>query len=229
MMMMMMDDDSLAGAFSPVVFFDGEREIDLGTIVITPAMTFHAFRSIISQKIGISYHQLTIYFERTTSPHHHRRHPVTSKFNFSAAMGESSFAFFRVVLKRSRRLRRRRLRNLTLEAQYMDYAARLREEMEREKERYLMSLNLNSDLYSDLSSSYYWGGINGGGFRMSSDDGVSSSGSTSSDRVLCDVCLNYSTMESETVPFHWCKNDAVTLAFRSHAGPIGPPSKTQVR
>ncbi|KAJ8426232.1 hypothetical protein Cgig2_009676 [Carnegiea gigantea] len=198
----MMDDDSLAGAFSPVVFFDGEREIDLGTIVITPGMTFHAFRSIISQKIGISYHQLTIYFERTTSPyqhhHHHRRHPVTSKFNFSAAMGESSFAFFRVVLKRSHRLRRRRLRNPTLEAQYMDYAIRLREEMEREKG------------------------------RISSDDGVSSSGCTSSDRVLCDVRLNYSTMESETVPFHWCKNDAITLAFRSHAGPIGPPSKTQV-
>lgn len=252
MMMMENNGNNINDALFPVVFFDGEREIDLGTVLITPSMNFKGFQSVISQKIGISPHQITTYFtplHQHQHYHHRRRHPVTNKFNFAAAIPESNSSFFLVVLKRSRRVRRRRpkpapeeeeevfspeMDNFVLlrrnpnpvnfysgEPEYADYLSRLMM-MKRENERYLMSLNLNSNVYSDLSLF-----PRGNHFGMSSDDGVSSSGGGSENRVVfCDVCLN-AKMEGKTVSFHWCKNDAVTMMHRSPAGPIGPPSKNK--
>lgn len=236
-----------AGALFAVVFFDGEREIDLGTILITPSMNFKAFQSLISQRIGISPHQITTYF--TPLHHHHqqqRRRPVTNKFDFAAALPESTTSFFWVVLKRSRRVRRRRPKieasvspeseklvllrrnpNLDYMNPNLDYMDLMRERM-MERERYLMSLNLNSDVYSDLSSLYSRGNLNYG-FGIGSDDGASSSGAGSENNrvVFCDVCWN-ARMEGETPQFHWCKNDAVrpiTEGYRSPAGPIARPAK----
>uniref|UniRef100_A0A7C9D3F9 DUF7138 domain-containing protein n=1 Tax=Opuntia streptacantha TaxID=393608 RepID=A0A7C9D3F9_OPUST len=255
MTMMMMENENSnnlsAGALFAVVFFDGEREIDLGTILITPSMNFKVFQSLISQKIGISPHQITTYF--TPFHHHHnhqqRRRPVTNKFDFAAALPESITYFFWVVLKRSRRVRRRRPKteaaispesdklvllrrnpNLDYVNPNLDYMDLVREQM-MERERYLMSLNLNSDVYSDLSLLYSnsRGNLNHG-FGFGSDDGASSSGGGSENNnrvVFCDVCW-YARMEGETAPFHWCKNDAVrpvTEVYRSPAGPIARPAK----
>ncbi|KAL9227745.1 hypothetical protein vseg_003396 [Gypsophila vaccaria] len=102
----------------PVIFYDGEREIDLGKVQIIPTMTFKLLQSTLSNKIGISPNHITIYFDRTnninnihTHNHHRRRHPVTSKFDFHAVLtagAAGSGSFFWVVLKRGRRNRRRR-------------------------------------------------------------------------------------------------------------------------
>lgn len=243
MTMMMMENERqhhhlLTGALFAVVFFDGEREIDLGSILITQSMIFKEFQSLISHKIGISPHQITTYFTplHQDNHHHHRRRPVTNKFDFAGILPESTTTFFWVVLKRSRRVRRRRpkpagagepllpenvvllRRNPNLE--YMDL---IREQVERE--RYMMSLNLNSDVYSDLSLYSSSCGIYGNGFVVGSDDGGSSSGAGS--EVFCGVCWN-ARMEGETAPFHCCKNDAVAKDFRSPAGPIGPPAKNKL-
>uniref|UniRef100_A0A803MB65 DUF7138 domain-containing protein n=1 Tax=Chenopodium quinoa TaxID=63459 RepID=A0A803MB65_CHEQI len=197
----------------PVTFFDGEREIDVGTVPINPSLTFKSFQSILSSKLQISPHQITIYFQRPNfndfHHHHRRRHAVTNKFDFESAMNESDSSFY-VVQKRSRRTRRRKPKNHPAI-----------NEVEREREKYMMSMNLNSNVYEDLSFGYGGGGGYYGNF---SDDAASSSSSS----VFCDVCYNAAVrggMMDETVPFHWCKNDVVTKVFRSPAGPIAPPNK----
>ncbi|GMH23148.1 hypothetical protein Nepgr_024991 [Nepenthes gracilis] len=98
------------GSYIPVVFSDGEREIDIGNVAVQPSMQFKAFQSIISQKIGISPHQFTIYFQKSSSPpslNNYRKIPVTNKFNFASTVADQN-CYFRAVLKRSRRVRRRR-------------------------------------------------------------------------------------------------------------------------
>ncbi|KAJ8424613.1 hypothetical protein Cgig2_000536 [Carnegiea gigantea] len=216
-----------AGALFAVVFFDGEREIDLGTILITPSMNFKAFQSLISQRIGISPHQITTYF--TPLHHHHnhqqRRRPVTNKFDFAAALPESTTSFFWVVLKRSRRVRRRRPK---IEAAVSPESEKL---VLLRRNPNLDYMNRNSD-YMDLMREQMMererGNLNYG-FGIGSDDGASSSGAGSENNrvVFCDVCWN-ARMEGETPPFHWCKNDAVrplTEGYRSPAGPIARPAK----
>uniref|UniRef100_A0A803L343 DUF7138 domain-containing protein n=1 Tax=Chenopodium quinoa TaxID=63459 RepID=A0A803L343_CHEQI len=248
-------------ALFPVTFFDGEREIDVGTVPITPSLTFKSFQSILSSKLQISPHQITIYFQRPNyndfHHHHRRRHAVTNKFDFENAMAVPDSAFY-VVQKRSRRTRRRKPRSPAINGnndfvllrrdnncdynnifnnlnnhvvnggnynlnEYLEYVNRLRliQEVEREREKYMMSMNLNSNVYEDLSFGYGGGGGYYGNF---SDDAASSSSSS----VFCDVCYNAAVrggIMDETVPFHWCKNDVVTKVFRSPAGPIAPPNK----
>lgn len=250
-----------ATAFFPVTFFDGEKELDMGTIPITPSLTFKSFQSILSTKLQISPHQITIYFERFSdhyNNHHRRRHPVTSKFDFSSILPDSSSAFFWVVQKRSRRTRRRNnkpKRNLLsgndlvllrrrqgyddnggAEAEYFEYMNRLKmlQAVERERERYLMSMSLNSNVYDDLG--FYYGGGNNGGFKGVNSNFSDDAASSSSSSAFCEICYNAAILrsyggddddgdEGNTVPFHCCKNDVVTKVFRSPAGPIAPPSK----
>lgn len=257
---MMMENTNNLSSYFPITFFDGERELDMGKVQITPSLTFKQFQSILSNLLHISPHQITIYFQRHNNNndeefhhhhnHHWRRHPVTSKFDFDSILNESqqNSSFFWVVQKRSRRTRRRKPKSLNfndnnnnggfvlLRRNDLEYANRMRMmmEVERERERYLMSMNLNSNVYDDLS--YLLcnnNNNNNGGFGRRegyngnfSDDGASSSGGTgSSFNGYCDVCYNNAVRGGETVPFHWCKNDAVTKVFRSPAGPIAPPKK----
>ncbi|GAB4830924.1 hypothetical protein Ancab_004952 [Ancistrocladus abbreviatus] len=117
-------------------------------------------------------------------------------------------------------------------SEYLDCANRMKI-LERERERYLMSLNLNSNVYSDFN---IYGGKNfySDGDRMSKDSASSSGGERERMMKVCDMCMNYSKtmMEEdethETVPFHWCKLDAVTLGFQSLASPIARPSKSEL-
>ncbi|GAB2229543.1 hypothetical protein Droror1_Dr00013789 [Drosera rotundifolia] len=272
--------EATAGIF-PVLFFDGERETEIGTVVVSASTTFKTFQSLISQKIGISPHQITIYLERnhhqingfvSTATHHHRKIPVTNKFNFAAIAGDNS-CFFRAVLKRSRRARRRRptskeemisyhnngYNNSTgiispenfvllrrggsypglipspvqydhpvqydqpvqydpaLYEQFLDYKMRI---IEEEKARYLMTLNMNSNVYSDPD--FDWNSSEIG-------DDAASSGSGSrenNNRVVCEFCESYEAKEGETVPFHFCAYDEeVKGVFVSRAGPIARPTK----
>ncbi|GAB4856287.1 hypothetical protein Ancab_014215 [Ancistrocladus abbreviatus] len=282
--------DSATGAFFPVVFFDGVREIDLGNVLVQSSMNFKGFQSLMSQKIGISPHQITIWFGKKINSSisssfksgDYRKIPVTNKFNFASIISGHRNWFFQVVLKRNRRNRRRRAKqsideddaysihseitspdnfillrrnpnspvfpyndgiraatpmdvapdNWSPGSEYLDYANRMKI-LERERERYLMSLNLNSNVYSDFN--IYGGKSFYGGRDRMSDDGASSSGGERERMMMvCDVCMNYSKtiMEEdethETVPFHWCKFDAVTVGFRSPAGPIARPSKSEL-
>ncbi|GAB4830913.1 hypothetical protein Ancab_004941 [Ancistrocladus abbreviatus] len=117
-------------------------------------------------------------------------------------------------------------------SEYLDYASRMKI-LERERERYLMSLNLNSNVYLDFN---IYGGKNfySDGDRMSDDGALSSKGERERMMKVCDVCMNYSKMmmeedgTHEMVPFHWCKLDAMMVGFPYPANPIARPSKSEL-
>ncbi|KAF2308315.1 hypothetical protein GH714_039985 [Hevea brasiliensis] len=97
------------GASFPVVFFDGEQETSLGDVVVSPSLNFKVFQSIIVEKLGLSPHQFSIYLADRKS--RGSRIPVTGKIDFTAVSYEKD-CFFLVVLKRSRRERRRKSREV---------------------------------------------------------------------------------------------------------------------
>nr|XP_016463125.1 PREDICTED: uncharacterized protein LOC107786187 [Nicotiana tabacum] len=100
-----------AGPEFPVVFFDGEREMNIGSIRVYPLLEFKAFQLMLSQRIGISPNQISIYLsDRKSSKFEDRRRiPITGKANFGLIALEKD-CFFLVVLKRSRKSRSRKAR-----------------------------------------------------------------------------------------------------------------------
>ncbi|GMI96708.1 hypothetical protein HRI_003340100 [Hibiscus trionum] len=196
----------------PVVFFDGECETGIGEVVVHPAMDFKAFQSIISRKIGISPHQLSVYIADSKNPR--IRVPITGKVNFSAVSREND-CFFVVVLKKSRRSRKRKgktaesspsmaavkkeppanamllRRGNNLVFTGLDEFERRVRDLQMEKERYSVNLgNANLRIARESKS------------------------------LVCEECEN-----GRDAGFHWCVYDAVTFGFRSRAGPISRPGK----
>ncbi|KAL7619040.1 hypothetical protein Lser_V15G02243 [Lactuca serriola] len=106
------EDDAAAAknAVFPVVLFDGERETDVGNVKIHEDLLFKEFQMKLSQMIGISYNNLTTYLvdsrKSKISPER-RKILITGKVNFSVIIRERN-CYFLVVLKRSRRDRRRK-------------------------------------------------------------------------------------------------------------------------
>ncbi|CDP10606.1 unnamed protein product [Coffea canephora] len=102
--------DGGGGAAFPVIFYDGEREINIGDIRVQPMLEFKTFQMMISQKIGISPNQISIYLVHHSSLAEERRKtPITGKVNFALIIRQKD-CFFLVVLKRSRKSRNRKLR-----------------------------------------------------------------------------------------------------------------------
>lgn len=99
-------EDGGGGATFPVIFFDGERDISIGDIKIHSALDFKAFQLMISQRIGISPNQISIYQVDRKTGH---RNPVTAKTNFALVVRQKD-GFFQVILKRSRKARSRKPR-----------------------------------------------------------------------------------------------------------------------
>ncbi|KAL3536035.1 hypothetical protein ACH5RR_004496 [Cinchona calisaya] len=100
--------DGGGGAAFPVIFYDGEREINIGEIRVQPMLEFKTFQMMISQKIGISPNQISIYLvHHSSSPEERRKTPITGKVNFSFIIRQKD-CFFLVILKRSRKWRKNR-------------------------------------------------------------------------------------------------------------------------
>lgn len=97
--------EDVGGAAFPVVFFDGEQEINIGGVHVNPMMDFKAFQLMLSQRIGISPNQISIYLcDRKAD---RKRVPITGKVNFAFIAREKD-CFFLAVLKRSRKSRNRK-------------------------------------------------------------------------------------------------------------------------
>lgn len=107
--------DGGGGAVFPVIFFDGERDMNIGEIKVHPMLEFKSLQLMMSQKIGISPNQISIYlYDQKTG----QRTPITSKVNFAVVVCRKD-CFFHVILKRSRKSKARRLRSNGLD--YGDY------------------------------------------------------------------------------------------------------------
>nr|DAD28938.1 TPA_asm: hypothetical protein HUJ06_030406 [Nelumbo nucifera] len=238
----------------PVVFSDGEREIDLGSVSVHPSLEFKNFRSFLSQKIGIPPQQIAISLIRRkpsrSPPENRRRIPITDKVDFSTILEDKDCFFFVTMMKRSRRERRgtgdnhlppRPINSLhekipppekillrrdsgmllpfygqTATPEYLstgqgmlglgrvDYENQIRK-LQRMREKFMMSTaNTNPRPYTEYESV---------------TDHIPTNSSVS---VVCEVC---SDAKGTEVPFHQCVYDAVTVGFRSPAGPIARPPK----
>ncbi|KAI3747980.1 hypothetical protein L6452_10765 [Arctium lappa] len=99
-----------ATAAFPVVLYNGEHRINVGNVEIHPTLDYKQFRIVLNQMIGISYNNLTTYLidnRREAIQPEQRKILITGKVNLSGLVREKT-CYFLVVLKRSRRDRRRK-------------------------------------------------------------------------------------------------------------------------
>ncbi|XP_042500849.1 uncharacterized protein LOC122078787 [Macadamia integrifolia] len=111
----------VAVASFPVVFFNGEREIELGNVEIHPSLGFKKLQSVICQMIGISPHQISISLIRekvSRSSDKRRRLPVTDKTDFAAIVKEEDCFLY---IKRLKKERRGKLRQSMGEKDYLSH------------------------------------------------------------------------------------------------------------
>jgi hypothetical protein len=231
------------GASVPVVFSDGERETDIGNVVVHPSLEFETFQSIMSRKIGISPQQFSAYL---AGPDTRRKIPITGKFNFAAVSREKD-CFFLVVLKRSKRERRRRTRRE--DERYGSRMSVVQRTIKKVPEN-VMLLRRNAGIESVQAFSGFVTvmdrvgyenrvrelraerdrylmnmGLSGLCLGKGENVDVAERGVTSqNDVVECEECVRAKDSGRE-VGFHWCVYDAVTFGFRSPAGPIARPVK----
>ncbi|KAJ9184581.1 hypothetical protein P3X46_004293 [Hevea brasiliensis] len=218
------------GASFPVVFFDGEQETSLGDVVVSPSLNFKVFQSIIVEKLGLSPHQFSIYL--ADRKRRGSRIPVTGKIDFTAVSYEKD-CFFLVVLKRSRRERRRKSREVAeIMQNRFDPPANL---MLLRRDGNTIAINSTGFSALDLGRSgyesrvkelqmqkeRYWYLMN---MDLGFEGGPNLGAERSNRTVVCEECLRAKEMGRD-VGFHWCVYDTVTFGFRSPAGPIARPVK----
>ncbi|XP_051148344.1 uncharacterized protein LOC127263392 [Andrographis paniculata] len=121
-----MEEEGGGATAFPVLFYDGERELDIGDVEISPMLEYKPFQQMLSQKIGISPNQISTYLVNRGRNHKsafaedRRRFPITGKVNFASICRQRGCSFL-VVLKRSRKSRNRRERMLS-DAEISDYS-----------------------------------------------------------------------------------------------------------
>ena len=71
----------------PVIVYDGEREISIGNVVVSPSMSVKRFQSLLGEKMGISPHHLSIFLESDKGS----RLAVTSRLNMWAISREKGW------------------------------------------------------------------------------------------------------------------------------------------
>ncbi|KAK0584883.1 hypothetical protein LWI29_020307 [Acer saccharum] len=186
----------------PVIFFDGDREINIGNVVVHPSLDYKSLQSTFSRKIGLSPNQFSVFLaDRKTS----RKIPITGKANFSAISREKDCLFL-VVMRGSRDSRSRRQKRQP-EQPVSD----------------VMLLRRNIGFFvKDLEKGEKYltkTGPGGGGGGQKEANGVV---------FACEHCVR-DQQTGGAVGFHCCVNDTVITGFRSKAGPIARPVTRNLR
>ncbi|KAG2569918.1 uncharacterized protein LOC120683509 [Panicum virgatum] len=229
----------LAAAPSPpppavlsVLFVDGDRTVDLGTVTVHPSLAVKKLQAVVADRVGVAPHQISAALAR---PRRARRVPLDEGADLAAAAAarEGAGCYVLASLRRARRGGRARrdkhkasaadaapppekailkrlpptdLASMVAPAAMLggwDYEAQLREQ----RDWYLMSTAAAADPYllplvPELEDPPMW-----------------------SPRPACPEC-EAAAAAMRQPPFHWCVRDAVvTAGFRSHVGPIERPAK----
>jgi hypothetical protein len=223
-----------------VVFADGNREINVGTVVVDPSLNFKRLLSILSQRIGISPHQFSVYLATSGSD---RKIPINSKVNLAALNHDGGGYYF--FVKRSRRskkasppnkngkgsppnkknlpenvmlLRRGRDRDAAFaDSGFMSPSPPPLILDRGQYEKRMMNLRLEREVF--LMNM----GIDGLSIGRETTNEVSSGGGGNG-RAVCEECLR-AKLKGIDSGFHLCVEDTVTNWFRSPAGPISRPTK----
>ncbi|KAL7614673.1 hypothetical protein Lser_V15G06422 [Lactuca serriola] len=215
----------------PVILYNGERETDVGSIKIHNSLDFKQFQMMLKETIGISYNNLTTYLvdsDKSKIPSERRKILITGKVNFSVLVRERN-CYFLVVLKRSRRDRRRKLNKQS----GLEYGFAIAPSISPE---YLMHLRRNPiDLIDEQMLSVY--GIGSYEFQMQKENYVNAVQNWSHviypplnaaihggrSRALCKDCAK-AEKQGKKAAFHFCVyDDVVEGGFRSPVGPISRP------
>lgn len=215
-----------AEASFPVVFFDGEQKTCLGNVVVSRSLNFKIFQSIISEKLVLSPYQFSIYLTDTRCG---SRIPVIGNFDFSAiSCGKD--CFFLIVLKRSKRERRRKSREMAeIMQNRVDLPANV---MLLRRDGNTIAINNVEFSNLDLGRTGYERRVSelqmekerylmkmGLGF-----EGLNLEAERTNKVVVCEECSRAKETDGD-VGFHWCVHDTITFGFRSPAGPIARPVK----
>ncbi|KAJ1441342.1 hypothetical protein SESBI_01484 [Sesbania bispinosa] len=80
---------------------DGDKEINLGTIVVDPSMNFRRFITLLSQRVEISPYHLFVFLTTVGSD---QKIPITAKVNLASIAGYGSAYYF--FVKPSRQFRK---------------------------------------------------------------------------------------------------------------------------
>ncbi|MED6106176.1 hypothetical protein PIB30_002628 [Stylosanthes scabra] len=194
-----------------IVYFDGDTESNLGQFTVDASFNFNKLLSFLSHKIGMSPHHFSVHLATSN-----RKIPITAKVNVAAIVsGDSATAascFFYV--RRSRRPKRNRTRNKG-------------------------SRGANDSINHNISSP-----ANVVLLRRNNVVPFSGAAVPILSRVEYEKRLMELQMEKERFMlkmatgggaackqcsagmdsgFHWCVYDAVTVGFRSPAGPVARP------
>ncbi|CAN4113969.1 unnamed protein product [Withania somnifera] len=210
-----------AGPEFPVVFFDGEREMNIGSIRIYPLLEFKAFQLMLSQRIGISPNQISIYLadEKSSKFEDRRRIPITGKANFGLISREKD-CFILVVLKRSRKSKNKKTVVKT------GYAGGFSPEnliLLRRTNPEINHLGFGSGFRSLPFYDYY----SCSNLMHLNDPYPDPKTYTNADPFLlmmkskCEQCKGKNGYEKDS-GFHHCTNDPVIVCgYRSRFGPVG--------
>ncbi|KAJ1384785.1 hypothetical protein SESBI_42223 [Sesbania bispinosa] len=196
------------GGITPftVICSGGDREINLGTIVVDPSMNFRRFITLLSQRVGIPPHHLSVFLTAAGSD---RKIPITAKVNLASIAGYGSSHYF--FVKPSRRFRKSLTKNPPHNAVLLrrEAATSASGGVDATAGVTMMApppqhppipdgIDYQRSVMNFLSSHH--GG--GGG-------------------AVCEVCLTGNDSD-----FHLCVHDKVIKGFfRSTAGPISRPAR----
>ncbi|RZC25799.1 uncharacterized protein LOC114393834 [Glycine soja] len=214
-----------------VVYSDGSREINVGTVAVDPTLNFKSLLTLLSQRIGISPHQFSVYLAAVGTD---RKIPVTAKLNLATVRRDGATHYF--FVKRSKRNKKAngngkdaakknhhhpRPENVILLRRAAASAVRDPPLVPpilnpAQYERRLMTLQIERQSY--LMNMKV--GVNGGAAEREF-----SNTSTAAVTAACDGCSK-AKITGINGGFHLCVHDAVTVGFRSPAGPITRPAKT---
>lgn len=234
----------------PIVLFDGENEKHYGNLKIYSDLTFKEFQMKLSQLLGISYNNLTTYLvdsKKSKISPDRRKILITGKVNFAVIVREIN-CYFLVVLKRSRRDRRRKpgtavispddlarvhrgysdFSNDTYSPYYYDNNHDLMM-MQRDNYNYnYMNMNMNMIL-SNSNAMYGFDNVSPLNLNLNFPaidevyPRVRVSNKANRNRSLCDECGKVEK-QGKKDEFHHCVYDEVIVGFfRSAAGPIARP------
>ncbi|KAG5072813.1 hypothetical protein JHK86_008024 [Glycine max] len=195
--------DDGGGPSISVVYFDGHTEATVGEVTVDSSFNFKKFVSFLSQKIGISPHKLSVYLATFGTD---RRIPISGKVNFAAVARDNAAASSFFFVERTKRPRSRKNKSRS--------KGNSRNNSNAPRENVVLLRRNDTVAGHVLGRAEYEKWVRD--LQMERERYWLSMGM----RMLCEECLT-----GTDGGFHWCVYDAVTVGFRSPAGPVARPGK----
>ncbi|PUZ49604.1 hypothetical protein GQ55_7G339300 [Panicum hallii var. hallii] len=228
----------LPPAVLPVVFVDGERTVDLGTVTVQPSLGVKKLQAVVADRVGVAPHQISAALAR---PRRARRVPLEDGADLAAAVAREGSGCY--VLASLRRARRERRGGRARRDKHKGSAADAAPPPEKTILKRLPPTDLASLVAAAPPAAMFGGWDYEAQLRELQRQRdwylMSTAAAAAADpcllpledpplwspRLACPEC-EAAAAAMRQPPFHWCVRDAVvTAGFRSHVGPIERPAK----